>query len=95
MKHRAQLTVSSQKAAMGTPSVIGLDLGDKWSRYCVLDSAGVILEEDRVRSCAESLRERFGQLASTRIVIETGTLSLAKIPSVCRMSLTPELSGGF
>src|ERR1039458_4362314 len=73
MKYRAQLTVTSQRVAMDTPSVIGLDLGDKWSRYCVLDSAGVIVEEDRVRSNAESLRERFGQLASTRIVIETGT----------------------
>jgi predicted NBD/HSP70 family sugar kinase len=78
MKHRAQLTVTSQRVAMDTPSVIGLDLGDKWSRYCVLDSAGVIVEEDRVRSSAESLQERFGQLASTRIVIETDTLPVGK-----------------
>ena len=75
MKQRAPLAAVKQQAASGMPSVIGLDLGDKWSRYCVLDSAGAILEEDRVRSNAESLRERFGQLASTRIVIETGTHS--------------------
>jgi hypothetical protein len=24
--------------------VIGLDLGDRWSRYCVLDEAGAVLE---------------------------------------------------
>ena len=30
--------------------VIGLDLGDRWSRYCMLDNAGVVLEENRVRS---------------------------------------------
>ena len=57
MKQRAPLAAVKQQAASGMPSVIGLDLGDKWSRYCVLDSAGAILEEDRVRSNAESLRE--------------------------------------
>jgi transposase len=75
MKQRAPLAAVKQQAASGMPSVIGLDLGDKWSRYCVLDCAGAILEEDRVRSSAESLRDRFGQLASTRMVIETGTHS--------------------
>lgn len=33
--------------------VIGLDLGDRWSRCCVLDDAGAVLEEDRLRSHAE------------------------------------------
>jgi transposase len=75
MRQQGQLAVTNQRAAVGAPSVIGLDLGDRWSRYCVLDSAGAILEEDRVRSSAESLRERFGSLTSTRIVIETGTHS--------------------
>jgi hypothetical protein len=64
--------------------VIGLDLGDRWSRYCVLDSARAILEEDRVRTSAESLRERFGQMASTRIVIETGALTPWSEPGVRR-----------
>jgi transposase len=63
----------------GTPRticvVIGLDLGDKWSRYCVLDSAGAVLEENRVRSSAEALIARFGSLPPSRIVIETGTHS--------------------
>ena len=31
-------------------STIGIDLGDRWSRYCVLDGAGAIIEEDRVRT---------------------------------------------
>src|ERR1035438_6860582 len=55
--------------------VIGLDLGDRWSRYCVLDEAGTVLEEARVRSNADGLRAKFGPLSSTRIVIETGTHS--------------------
>ena len=75
MKTRAALAVGRQQTALSLPSVIGLDLGDKWSRYCVLDQAGVVLEEDRVRSISESLRERFGQLPPIRMVIETGTHS--------------------
>jgi transposase len=52
-----------------------LDLGDLWSRYCILDNAGAVLEENLVRSTEQALEERFGTLSSTRFVIETGTHS--------------------
>jgi len=55
--------------------VIGIDLGDRWSRYCVLDQAGTVIEEDRVRTTPEALTARFGQEAATRIVIEVGAHS--------------------
>ena len=74
MNQRAALAAKQESVATG-PCVIGLDLGDKWSRYCVLNEAGTVLEEDRVRSHSEALHERFGSLPSTRIVIETGTHS--------------------
>ena len=74
MRQRADLA-AKLGAVAEVPCVIGLDLGDKWSRYCVLNDAGGILEEERVRSNGEALRERFGELPSTRIVIETGTHS--------------------
>jgi hypothetical protein len=48
----------------------------------VLDGTGLVLEEERVRSTAESLQERFGALASIRMVIETGTQSRIKL---CRV----------
>ena len=28
----------------------GLDLGDRFSHFCVLDEAGAVLKEDRVRA---------------------------------------------
>lgn len=56
-------------------STIGIDLGDRWSRYCVLDGAGAIIEEDRVRTTAEALEQRLGRRCGTRIVIEAGTHS--------------------
>jgi hypothetical protein len=32
-----------------------VDLGDRWSRYCVIDSKGAVVKEDRVRTSPEAL----------------------------------------
>jgi transposase len=63
------------EAVTARASVIGVDLGDKWSRYCTLDEVGTVLREDRVRTTAEGLRKKFGALPATRIVIEARTHS--------------------
>jgi len=54
---------------------IGLDLGDRNSWYCVLDEAGEIQLEQRVRTNAKVLREVFGGMPHSRIALETGTHS--------------------
>jgi len=55
--------------------VIGIDLGDRWSRFCVLDEAGTVIEEDRVRTTGEALAAKFGSVPPTRIVMEVGAHS--------------------
>ena len=54
---------------------IGLDLGDRNSWYCVVDEAGQIQLEQRVRTTAKALREVFGALPHGRIALEIGTHS--------------------
>jgi transposase len=54
-------------------STIGMDLGDKQSRVCVLDEAGDIAEEGSVSTSASALARKFKGLDRHRIVIETGT----------------------
>src|SRR5215471_16116793 len=54
---------------------IGLDLGDRNSWYCVLDEAGQIQLEQRVRTNAKALAEIFRRLPRSRIALETGTHS--------------------
>jgi transposase len=54
---------------------IGLDLGDRNSWYCVVDEAGQIQLEQRVRTSAKALREVFGAMPHSRIALETGTHS--------------------
>src|SRR5882724_9573523 len=69
-------------APEATKTTVGVDLGDRWSRYCVLDRDGTIIEEDRVRTSAEGLERRFGCTPGTRIVLEAGTHSpLGKPPA--------------
>src|SRR5436309_4123702 len=54
---------------------IGLDLGDRNSWYCVLDEAGRIQLEQRVRTTAKALQEVFGAIPRSRIALEIGTHS--------------------
>src|SRR5258706_7778668 len=54
---------------------IGLDLGDRNSWYCVLDEAGQIQLEQRVRTTAKALQEVFGAMLCSRIALEIGTHS--------------------
>jgi transposase len=60
---------------------IGLDLGDRNSWYCVVDEAGRIQLEQRVRTNAKALQEVFGAMPCSRIALEIGTHS----PWISRM----------
>jgi transposase len=54
---------------------VGLDLGDRNSWYCVVDEAGQIELEQRVRTNARTLQEIFGPMPRSRIALEIGTHS--------------------
>src|SRR5215208_340596 len=55
----------------------GLDLGDRYSYLCLIDSeGGEVIEEGRLRSTPEALRRRFAsERPPMRIAIEAGTHS--------------------
>jgi transposase len=59
----------------GRDMTIGIDLGDKWSRLCVLDEHGEVCEEGRIATTTQAMRKRFSTEAPCRIVIEVGTHS--------------------
>src|SRR6266699_1532446 len=54
---------------------IGVDLGDRWSFYCVLDEAGKILLEQKVATTPEALKQAFAKIPRSLIALETGTHS--------------------
>jgi transposase len=64
-------------ASKGRPKITaGLDLGDRYSYLCLIDTdSGEVIEEGRLRTTPESFRRRFASERSLRIAIEAGTHS--------------------
>ena len=54
---------------------IGLDLGDRWSFYCVLDEAGEVILEQKLPTTPEAMKRAFERMLRSRIALETGTHS--------------------
>ena len=54
---------------------IGVDLGDRWSFYCVLDEAGKVILEQKVPTTPEAMKKTFGKIPQSLIAMETGTHS--------------------
>lgn len=61
-------------ASQGQPEItIGIDVGDQYSHFCILDAAGEIVKRGRVSSTQAGLEKEFGKIPSGRIALETGT----------------------
>jgi transposase len=54
---------------------IGLDLGDKTSRYCIIDRDGEVLVERSTATTKKGLTQAFASLSASRIALEVGTHS--------------------
>jgi transposase len=54
---------------------IGLDLGDRTSRYCILDEAGEVVSESQLPTTKAGLSSMFEKMPSSRIALEVGTHS--------------------
>ena len=67
---------ATQKGAPTCFQTIGIDLGDQWSHYCLLDEAGEVAEEGRFRTTEAALRKHFADLKRARIALEAGTHSI-------------------
>ena len=59
----------------GHKLTIGLDLGDRWSFYCVMDEAGKIILEQKVATTPEAMKQAFAKIPRSLIALETGTHS--------------------
>jgi len=75
-----QTTISQKetpkKVATTRNVTIGIDIGDRWSRYCILDEQGEVVEEGRFRTTATSVGKHFQDVPAARIAIEAGTHSI-------------------
>ncbi len=62
----------TESSATISTLAIGIDLGDRESRICVLDTAGKVIEEGRIQTTPIALRRRFDSLEAARIALEVG-----------------------
>ena len=72
MKKVSTAVATGSRNILQQKLMIGLDLGDRNSWYCVLDEGGQIQLEQRVRTSAKALQEAFGGMPRSRIALETG-----------------------
>lgn len=65
-------TKMRRQVAQAKKWTIGMDLGDRSSRYCVLDEQGDVIAEGSVASTKAGMEKLFGTMPRCRIAIETG-----------------------
>jgi transposase len=75
MKKISTVQTFGNEILKGQKLTIGLDLGDRWSFYCVLDEAGKIILEQKVSTTPEAMKQTFSRIPQSRIALETGTHS--------------------
>jgi transposase len=51
---------------------IGLDLGDKYIHYCILDGSGIVAEEGRLKTSPQALAKQFESLKPSVFALEVG-----------------------
>lgn len=56
-------------------TIIGMDLGDRYSNYCVLDGQGEVAEEVRIRSTPQAMTKALSRYEHARVAMEVGSHS--------------------
>ena len=54
---------------------IGMDLGDQFTYYCVLDEAGEVMVEQKLSTTKQGIKQVFGRISRSRVALETGAHS--------------------
>ena len=67
MKKTSTVQVNGNTIFKGHKLTIGLDLGDHWSCYCVLDEAGKIILEQKVAMTPEAMKQTFAKIPQSLI----------------------------
>src|SRR6266849_2331319 len=75
MKKTSTVRVNGNMTFKGHKLTIGLDLGDRWSYYCVLDEAGEVLLEQKLATTPEAMKQTFERIPRSLLALETGTHS--------------------
>ena len=54
---------------------IGMDLGDRFTYYCILDEAGEVVVEQKLPTTKQAMKQVFGRMPRSPVAMETGAHS--------------------
>jgi transposase len=68
-------SISNKQAGRSGVAVMGIDLGDRVSRYAVIDEGGELIAEQKVATDRKTMGKLLAMHPRMRVVVETGTHS--------------------
>jgi transposase len=74
-KRTSEQPGQGQSATPAGRFTIGLDLGDRSTAFCVLDTDGAIVAEGKLKTTQAAIDQQFASLAPARVALEAGTHS--------------------
>jgi len=63
--------MSDTRQEISARMTVGIDLGDRYSEFCLVDSDGTVVDDGRLRTTQAALRRYFGERAPMLGMIET------------------------
>ena len=75
MKKNSTMATRRKQIFKQKQLTIGMDLGDRFTYYCVLDEAGEVLVEQKLPTTKPAMKQVFGTMPSSRVALETGAHS--------------------
>jgi transposase len=75
MKKNSTVATKRKQIFKQRQLTIGMDLGDRFTYYCVLDEAGEVMVEQKLPTTQQAMKHVFGGMPSSRVALETGTHS--------------------
>ena len=75
MDKSSTVTMSGNEILKQRKLTIGMDLGDRATRYCVLDEAGDVILERSVPTTKKGMDQVFAAMPHSRVALETGAHS--------------------
>jgi len=75
MKKNSTMATSRKQIFKGKKLTIGMDLGDRFTYYCILDEAGEVMVEQKLPTTKPAIQQVFGRMPRSRVAMETGAHS--------------------
>lgn len=72
MKKNSTLAARRKQIVREKKLTIGMDLGDRFTYYCVLDSSGEVMIEQKLPTTKQAMKQVFGRIPCSRVALETG-----------------------